>query len=135
VAAVPHLGLRFDYQDSSALQSLVAHFVKEALHGFSPLQLAGRLPPRNCRLAEIVLRDDARRTRRVPLGERPELKVLFAVGEPVLHDTGRQRAIERLVATPLARWKLAQPQVRNLTLQVDLEEDSKVVVKVPTATT
>src|SRR5687768_13189760 len=52
LCAVPHLGLQFNFQDNASLKSLVAHYVKDALQGLSPLELAGRLPPRECRLEE-----------------------------------------------------------------------------------
>ncbi len=90
VAAVPHLKLRFDYQAGSDLKSLVAHYVKEALHGLTPLQLAGRLPPRDVRLGEIVLREPASRGRQPPPEQREELKLLFTVADPLLHEPGRQ---------------------------------------------
>lgn len=91
VAAVPHLKLRFDYQEAADVKGLVAHFVKEALHGMTPLELAGRLPPRDCRLAEIVLHSSAVRSQQLLPEQRPELKVLFTVADPVLHDAGRQK--------------------------------------------
>jgi ATP-dependent Clp protease ATP-binding subunit ClpC len=39
-----------------------------------------------------------------------------------------QRAIERLIVTPLARWKVANPTARNLTLHVDLDPTGEVTV-------
>jgi ATP-dependent Clp protease ATP-binding subunit ClpC len=39
-----------------------------------------------------------------------------------------QRAIEHLVVTPLARWKAAHPQVRNLTVQLEIGEEGAVLV-------
>lgn len=39
-----------------------------------------------------------------------------------------QRAIERLVATPLARWKVMNPGQKDLTLRLSLGESGKVVV-------
>jgi ATP-dependent Clp protease ATP-binding subunit ClpC len=91
VAAVPHLRLGFNYQDAAALNSLVAHFVKEALHELTPMQLARRLPPRHCRLEEIVLREKPERERQVLPEHRPELKVLFVVADPLLGEAGRQK--------------------------------------------
>ena len=72
---------------------MAAHYIKEALQGLSPLQLAGRLPPRGCRLEEISLRDTSQRVRAVPPADRPELKALFAVADPLLHDHGRKRVV------------------------------------------
>ncbi len=92
ICVVPHLGLSFNYQDVGALKGLVGHYVKEALQQQSPVQLAGRLPPRGCRLTEIVLRATTGRVRRVPPADRPELKILFAVADPLLHDHGRRTA-------------------------------------------
>jgi len=91
VCAVPHLGLRFNYQDAAGLKGLAAHYIKEALQGLSPLQLAGRLPPRGCHLDEVVMRDSTQRERRVPPADRPELKALFAIADPLLHELGRKR--------------------------------------------
>jgi ATP-dependent Clp protease ATP-binding subunit ClpC len=91
VCAIPHLGLRFNYQEAAGLRGLAAHYIKEALQGLSPLELAGRLPPRDCRLEEIVLRDSGQRQRWVPPADRPELKILFTVADPLLHDLGRKR--------------------------------------------
>ncbi len=91
VATVPHLRLRFDYRDASAFKSLLAHFVKEALHGFTPMELAGRLPPRRCRLDEIVLRPKPDRSAQVLAEHRPELEILFSVADPLLLDAGRQK--------------------------------------------
>ena len=91
VALVPHLELRFEYQESADLKGLVAHFVKEALHGRTPLELAGRLPPRACRLTEIALREANDRFRQLAPEQRSELKVLFTVADPLLHDAGRQK--------------------------------------------
>jgi ATP-dependent Clp protease ATP-binding subunit ClpC len=90
--AVPHLRLHFNYQDPPALKSLVAHYVKEALQGLSPVQLAGHLPPRECALHEIALRDSTDRERRVAPFDRPELKVLFTIADPLLHSGGRKRS-------------------------------------------
>jgi ATP-dependent Clp protease ATP-binding subunit ClpC len=91
VAAVPHLGLRFEYQEGSDPRALVAHYVKEALHGATPLELAGKLPPRDCRLGEITLRARPHRARHVSPEQRDDLKVLFTVAEPLLRDAGRQQ--------------------------------------------
>jgi ATP-dependent Clp protease ATP-binding subunit ClpC len=41
-----------------------------------------------------------------------------------------QRAIERMVVTPLARWKVAHPKVQNSLLEIDFAEKSKLVVRV-----
>jgi len=90
--AVPHLRLHFNYQDPPSLKSLVAHYVKEALQGLSPVQLASHLPPRECTLHEITLRDNPGQERQIPPFERAELKVLFTVADPLLHSAGRKRS-------------------------------------------
>ena len=120
VAAVPHLRLRFDYQEAADVKELVAHFVKEALHGKTPLELAGLLPPRECRLAEIAFREGTERSRQLPPEQRPELKVLFTVADPVLHDAGRQKK----AASAFGRDTL----VRNLTAKLTREKTSLLLV-------
>jgi len=90
--AVPHLRLHFNYQDPPALKSLVGHYVKEALQGLSPVQLAGYFPPRECTLHEIALIDRTGQERQIPPFERAELKVLFTIADPLLHSAGRKRS-------------------------------------------
>ena len=92
VCAVPHLGLRFNFQEDADLKGFAAHYIKEALQGLSPLQLAGRLPPRDCRLEVLALRDSSQRGRKKAPANRPELKILFTVADPLLHDLGRKRS-------------------------------------------
>ncbi len=87
----PHFSLQFSYREPAELKSLVAHFIKESLQTLSPSQLAGRLPPRGCSLKELVLRDSAHRTLSVPISDRRELKILFTVSDPLLHDSTRKR--------------------------------------------
>lgn len=92
LCVVPHLQVQFNYQDSADLKGLVAHYVKDAVQGYTPAQLAACLPPRDCRLEEISIRVATDRARRVPPADRRELKVLFSVADPLLHDLGRKRA-------------------------------------------
>jgi ATP-dependent Clp protease ATP-binding subunit ClpC len=40
-----------------------------------------------------------------------------------------QRALERLVVTPLARWKVLHPDLRTVVLNVDLAPDNSVQVQ------
>ena len=40
-----------------------------------------------------------------------------------------QRALERLVVTPLARWKVAHPDLRDASLSIDLDLDGRVQVQ------
>jgi ATP-dependent Clp protease ATP-binding subunit ClpC len=92
LCVVPHLGLRFNYQETASLKGLVAHYVKEELRGRTPLQLAQALPPKDCQLVEFTLADSSGRERWVHPSARPEYKVLFDVAEPLLQDAGRKRA-------------------------------------------
>jgi ATP-dependent Clp protease ATP-binding subunit ClpC len=89
---VPHFSLQFSYREQAELKSLVSHYVKESLQTLSPAQLAGCLPPRKCVMKIMVLRDSAHRARRVPVADRREMKILFTVADPLLHDSSRKRA-------------------------------------------
>jgi len=91
LCVVPHLQVQFNYQEATDLKSLVAHYVKDALQGFTPSQLAACLPPRECQLEEISIRVATDRVRRVLPADRRELKILFTVADPLLHDFGRKR--------------------------------------------
>lgn len=88
---VPHFSFQFTYREQAELKSLVGHYLKESLQTLSPAQLASCLPPRGCTLIELVLRDTNRSTRRVPLADRREMKILFTVADPLLHDSNRKR--------------------------------------------
>jgi ATP-dependent Clp protease ATP-binding subunit ClpC len=92
VCIVPHLSLIFSFQEQASLKSLIAHYVREGLQGSSPRQLAGRLPPRQCRLDEIVVKHATKPPRARPAAERPEFRVLFAVADPLMHDQRRKRS-------------------------------------------
>jgi ATP-dependent Clp protease ATP-binding subunit ClpC len=92
LCVVPHLQVQFSYQDAADLTSLVAHYVKDALRGFTPAQLAACLPPRECRLETVAIVVATDRTRRVLPVNRPELKLLFALADPLLHDRGRKKS-------------------------------------------
>ncbi len=118
LCVVPHFTVQFNFQEDADVKGLVAHYVKDALQGVSPMALAARLPPRECRLDELVLRRASERARRVPPADRPEMRVLFTVADPLLHDHSRKRAVsaaygrEPLVAT-LTR-KLAEEKANVL---------------------
>lgn len=108
LCAVPHFQLQFNYQNAAEVKSLVAHYVKDAVQGFNPEHLAAWMPPRECRLEEITLRVATDRERLVPPANRPELKVLFRIADPLLHDLGRKRSASaaygrELLAEALAR--------------------------------
>jgi ATP-dependent Clp protease ATP-binding subunit ClpC len=107
LCAVPHLDVQFNFQEPGSLKSLVAHYVKESLQGLSPVQLAGRIPPDDCRLEELVLRDATNDERQLPPAERPELKPLFAVSDPLLHSTGRKRSASAAYSRDEIVWNLA----------------------------
>jgi ATP-dependent Clp protease ATP-binding subunit ClpC len=62
------------------------------MQGFTPVQLAACLPPRDCRLEEISVRVATDRVRRVAPVDRPELRILFQVSDPLLHDLGRKHS-------------------------------------------
>ena len=91
VCVLQHLGISFNFQDESALKSLVIHYVREALQSHSPAAIGARLPPRGCQLGEVIVRVAGNRERRVPVAERQELKVLFSIAEPLLHDSRHQK--------------------------------------------
>jgi ATP-dependent Clp protease ATP-binding subunit ClpC len=107
---VPHLQVQFNYQEAADLKGLVAHYVKDAVQGFTPAQLAACLPPRECRLEEITIRVATDRVRRVPPPDRPELKILFKVADPLLQDLGRRRA----ASAAYGREALAEVLARKL---------------------
>ena len=86
ICEVPHLRLRFIYQDAASLKDLVRHYVKEKLHGLTPLELAGQLPPSGVRLTHLFAREARHRSSGIPFAEREEFKVLLSVADPLLHD-------------------------------------------------
>ena len=92
LCVAPHLQMQFNYQDAADLKGLAAHYVKDAVQGFTPARLAACLPPRDCRLEEISIRIATERLRRVAPVDRPDLKILFQVADPLLHDFGRKRS-------------------------------------------
>jgi ATP-dependent Clp protease ATP-binding subunit ClpC len=107
---VPHFNLQFTYREPAELKSLVGHYVKESMQTLSPAQLAGCLPPRGCTLKELVLRDSNRNTRRVPLADRREMKILFMVADPLLHDSSRKHA----ASAAYGREHLVQTLIQKL---------------------
>lgn len=108
VCVVPHLGLRFNYEDARTLRSLVGHFVGDALQGRTPLELAALLPPANPFLAEVTVRE-VTRTRRVPVLEREEFKPLLAVADSLLAERPRSG-----VGAAYGREELAARLARQL---------------------
>ncbi|HEX5221138.1 MAG TPA: AAA family ATPase, partial [Verrucomicrobiae bacterium] len=110
LCVVPHLQVQFNYQEGTNLRGLVSHYVKDSLQGFTPDQLAMRLPPRDCQLEQITLRVATNRVRRIPPVDRPELKILFTVADPLLHDTSRKRA----ASAAYGREPLAEALARKI---------------------
>lgn len=92
VCVIPHLAIQFQFQESADLKALVAHYVREALQGLNPAELASRLPPARCRLGELAVRDTSARTRKPAPEDRPELKSLFAVADPLLRGRAKGSA-------------------------------------------
>jgi ATP-dependent Clp protease ATP-binding subunit ClpC len=90
LCVIPHFSVQFTFQSNGDLKGLVAHYVKEALRSLTPSQVALRIPPANCQLDEIVLRQKVGAERRPQPESRADLKVLFTVADPLLQD--RQRA-------------------------------------------
>lgn len=88
VCVMPHLGIRFTYDESSELRALVQHYVIEGLQGLTPLELARALPPVSPYLAEIHVPHEVR-TRTVPWSEREEIRSLVAVADPLLSERAR----------------------------------------------
>lgn len=113
LCVVPHLQVQFNYQEGAELKSLVNHYVKEAMQGFTPELLALRLPPREFRLEEITVRVATDRVRRRPPADRSELKILFTVADPLLHDAGRKRA----AAAAYGREPLAEMLARKISAE------------------
>lgn len=94
ICIVPHLSLRFQFEDQRSLKSLVGHFVGERLQGRTPLGLAGLLPPKDLWLQAVSVRE-VQRTRRIAALDRPEFKPLLAVAESLLADRTRRPAYGR----------------------------------------
>ena len=92
LCVVPHFSVQFTFQSNGDLKGLVAHYVKESLRNLNPSQVALRIPPANCQLDEIVLRQKVGSERRPPPESRPDLKVLFTVADPLLQDRHRASA-------------------------------------------
>ena len=115
---LPHFSLQFSYREHVELKGLVGHYVKESLQTLSSAQLAGFLPPSGCVLKELVLRDSALRVKQIGFAERREMKILFTVADPLLHDSTRKRAVsaaygrEQLVQT--VAQKLGREQANVL---------------------
>ena len=92
LCVVPHLPKQFNFQDTSDLPNLVAHYVKESLRDCTPEQLVGIFPSCRCRLETLPIPVVRGGLRRILPRDRPELNLLFAVADPLLYDAGRKRS-------------------------------------------
>jgi hypothetical protein len=54
-AALPTMGIFFDYQKGDSFEKLAIHFAQRALSGHSPQQLSRLLPPRDVRLDQLSI--------------------------------------------------------------------------------
>lgn len=89
VCEVPVWELRFHFHGEARLRELVRHYVMEHFTGMTPAALALQLPPRGAWLEQVSVREVAGSARQLPMREREEMEVLFAVADPVLHDRGQ----------------------------------------------
>ncbi len=113
VCEVPHLGISFFYSDDQDLAELVRHYVRDALRGHSPAQLALRMPPRNTWFDTITVRERST-NRTVPMEEREDIKLLLQVADPLLRDWARGSAAyerDELVGTVAAKLQQAGTNV------------------------
>ncbi len=92
VCEVPVLELRFHFHNEAQLKELVRHYVKDHLTGMTPADLALKLPPRGAWLDQVSVREVAGSTRQVLMREREDMRVLFTVADPLLHDRGQGSA-------------------------------------------
>lgn len=86
VCEVPHLQISFNFQHEAQIKELVRHYVRQELGNLQPVELVQKLPPLDPWLAELPVRETRERTRRPPMREREEFKVLFEVADPLLHE-------------------------------------------------
>lgn len=92
VCEVPTMELRFHFQSETQLRELVRHYVKDHLTGRTPAELALQLPPRGAWLDQVSGRERPESKRRTPVSEREDMRVLFTVADPLLHDRGHGSA-------------------------------------------
>jgi len=92
LASLPTLDVRFNFNEPGALKTLVAHYVKQALKGLSPAEIALRLPPKSCALEQWPVRERAVREKRVAF-DRKTVPTLDAVAEPVMEMRRGGRAL------------------------------------------
>ena len=100
---VPQLAINFYCQDEKHLKELVTHYVRSALKGFNPAQLARFLPATEIILDEVVIRLPSRERGYEPINYGILEKVGDALGATSVRKSmakpyGRERAVSRLVA-------------------------------------
>lgn len=110
---MPTLDIRFFYYEEASFKNLAVHYVQRALDGFTPRDLARRLPPREVRLEQIVLQ---LRTEASKAEFRPAFPTLAGIAEP-LGDSGFRRQFgkpyerEQQVAAIAGRWRNDRPNL------------------------
>lgn len=105
VAAVPTLGIRFNFYDKDDLRPLVTQYVQAAMKGKTPAQVSRFLPPADTQLDDLVVHVP-RESAAAPPG--PDLDELRAVADPLgarevrgrySRAWGREALIDRLIDT------------------------------------
>lgn len=105
VAAVPTLGIRFNFYDKDDLRPLVVQYVQAAMKGRTPAQVSRFLPPVDTQLDDLVIHVP-RESAAPPPG--PDLEELRAVADPLgarevrgrySRAWGREALIDRLIDT------------------------------------
>lgn len=92
VCEVPMLNLRFHFHHEAQFKDLVRHYVKDHFTGQTPADLILKLPPRGVWLDKVSVRDVQSSSRQTPMREREDMKVLFTVADPLLHERGNSSA-------------------------------------------
>src|SRR5262249_25650828 len=80
ICTLPLVGIQFYYYEEKTLKDLATTYVQERLKGYTPQQLSRYLPPKSCKLEEIVLHS-SRKER--PYRYEPSLETLNRVAEPL----------------------------------------------------
>lgn len=92
VCEVPGLELRFHFHNEAQYKELVRHYVKDHLTGQTPADLTLQLPPMGAWLDKLSVRDVHSSSRQTPMREREDMKVLFTMADPLLHERGHHSA-------------------------------------------
>lgn len=105
VAAVPTLGIRFNFYDKDDLRPLVIQYVQAAMKGRTPAEVSRFLPPADTQLDDLVIHVP-RESAAAP--QVPDLEELRAVADPLgarevrgrySRAWGREALIDRLIDT------------------------------------